>query len=328
MSTTATQVRFYKSHEVDKQFLSNKTLEVFGVKPFTWQIDATVAILQGKDVILDVGTGCGKTMCFSMPLLDSPTDMCIVVSPLTSLMLDQVKSAALPSVAVCERTIKEYPGGKEKMFQDIVEGHYRQIFISPETATDIEFAKSVLYKAHFRQYIRLGVIDEAHCVSEWGGSFRGDYLDLHQFRNRLPSNVPLMVASATFPSHVLDAVRGVCALAKDAIHISVSNQRPNIALSVREMKHGTTAADIRFVIPDDAQKPEDVPITLIFTNSIVTCDHLADRLRYWAPDWMPSESIAFYHAKVGPAQKALIEERLQKGEVRILVCTDAVGMVS
>ncbi|KAF8174398.1 hypothetical protein BJ912DRAFT_858456 [Pholiota molesta] len=84
------KVKIYTEAEVDLVALAQKAEEILGKRPFRWQLEAAQAILCGRDVILDVGTGCGKTLCFSLPLLLNDTDMGITVSPLSALMIDQV----------------------------------------------------------------------------------------------------------------------------------------------------------------------------------------------------------------------------------------------
>ncbi|KAJ7431579.1 hypothetical protein B0H11DRAFT_1660872, partial [Mycena galericulata] len=87
-------------------------------------------------------------------------------------------------------------------------------------------------------------------------------------------------------------------------------------------------ADLRFLIPPHASKPEDIPITLVYCNTRLTCEDACDALRRWAAnEGISSTCIAFYHAKIGQAEERNTEERLRKGGIRILLCTDAVGMV-
>lgn len=83
-------VKIYKPGELDRAHLAHCAVEILGKKPFNWQLDAAEAVLCGQDVVLDVGTGSGKTLCFSLPLLLHKTDMALTISPLTALMLDQV----------------------------------------------------------------------------------------------------------------------------------------------------------------------------------------------------------------------------------------------
>jgi superfamily II DNA helicase RecQ len=213
--------------------------------------------------------------------------------------------------------------------QDIVASKFRQVIVSPEIATSLAFRKSALSKPAFTSKLRCVCIDEAHCISLWGGSFRPDYADLGLLRGRIPSNVPFVVGSATLPTQILDDVRVKLGLAKNATVISLSNARPNVALSCRTMAHSEESkAALRFLINSDTSEPAHIPITLVYCNQRLTTEDACDSLRRWAADAdIPVDCIAFYHAKIGQAQKRNLEERLRKGEIRILFCTDAVGMV-
>lgn len=213
--------------------------------------------------------------------------------------------------------------------QDILAGKFRQIVVSPEIAISTAFRTAVLSKREFSDKLRAVCIDEAHCISLWGGSFRTDYANLGVLRGQFPSNVPFIIASATLPDHILDDIQGKLKLSRNAKMVRVSNARPNIALSVRAMKFDNySMANLRFLIPPKVSKPEDIDITLVYCNQRTTCEDGVDRLRSWANEMgIPPECIAFYHAKIGAKRKRDLEEMLRKGEVRILVCTDAVGMV-
>lgn len=211
-----------------------------------------------------------------------------------------------------------------------MEGRFQVIIVSPEIVISSTFRNSVLAKAQFYSKLRAVCIDEAHCISLWGGtSFQPEYANLGVLRGRFPSSVPFLLSSATFPDHVLDDVRGKIHLGKDATKISFSNARPNVALSVRSMRHpAESKADLRFLIPSNATRPEDIDITLIYCNQRLATEDICDALRRWAEDeGIATTCVAFYHAKIGDKRKRQLEEMLRHGEVRILVCTDAVGMV-
>lgn len=98
------------------------------------------------------------------------------------------------------------------------------------------------------------------------------------------------------------------------------------------MKHPEESkADLRFLIPNGASGPDDIPITLVYANDRNSTEDIVDKLRQWAEDAgldNPSSLIVFYHAKIGTTRKREIEEELRKGNIRVAVCTDAVGMVS
>ncbi|TDL27966.1 P-loop containing nucleoside triphosphate hydrolase protein [Rickenella mellea] len=317
--------RYTTNDIIDVARLSRKCEEVTGKKPFHWQLKAATEILRGNDVVLDVGTGSGKTICFSLPLLLGVYDTALIISPLSALMIDQVANDPLRSVAVCQENMAKV--GKEQMYKDIVNGKFCRVLVSPEIARSKEFGDAVLCKAKFNQILRVVVVDEAHCISEWGGSFRTDYADLGLVRGRLKADVPWLVASATLPSHVLDDIRTTLKISSSAAYVRMTNARPNVALSTRVMKFGEESkGDLRFTIPFGATKAEDIPIQLIYCNSRLDGEDIVDRLRFWLPSSIPQECIQFYHAKKGTKEKRSLEERLAKGEVRILVCTDAVGM--
>ena len=172
------------------------------------------------------------------------------------------------------------------------------------------------------------IVDEAHCISDWGGSFRPDYASLGLIRDRIPRKVPVMAASATLPDHVLEDVRKGLQIYRDCKMVQITNNRPNIALSVRVMEHPEESkADLRCTIPNGAQKREDIPIAIIYMNLRNECEHTVDKLRSWLPPGIPPECIVFYHAKIGSARKREIEIQLQEGRIRIVVCTEAMGMV-
>ena len=83
------KVKQYHEHEVDFSVLSDRAFEIFGKRPFKWQLEADQAVLCGRDVVLDIGTGSGKTLCFTLPLLLNDSDIALTISPLTALMIDQ-----------------------------------------------------------------------------------------------------------------------------------------------------------------------------------------------------------------------------------------------
>ena len=202
------------------------------------------------------------------------------------------------------------------------------MYVSPEVAESEEFSKKVLSSRGFFKRLRAVIVDEAHCISDWGGSFRPDYANLGLVRERIPCKVPIMAASATLPTHVLEDVRAGLQIHRSCKMVQVTNDRPNVALSVRIMDHPEESkADLRCAIPNGAVKPEDIPVAIIYMNLRYECERTVDKLRSWLPPGIPPECIAFYHAKIGSARKREIEILLQEGKIRIVVCTEAMGMV-
>ena len=188
-----------------------------------------------------------------------------------------------------------------KCGKDIAAGKFCQVIVSPEIVISPEFQTAVLSKDRFSTALRAVCIDEAHCISLWGGSFRPDYAGLGMLRGRFPKNVPFVVASATLPSHVLNDVQHKLQLGSDTKMVRLTNAQPNVALSVQTMKHSEESkGDVRFLIPPDAKKPEDIPTTLVYCNQRTTTEDAADRARDWAIEQgINPGCIAFYHAYVG-----------------------------
>jgi superfamily II DNA helicase RecQ len=213
--------------------------------------------------------------------------------------------------------------------QDILSGKFRVILISPEIANLNIFRTGVLSKPEFNSHIRVVCVDECHCISLWGGSFCPDYAKLALIHSRFPRNVPFLVTSATLPEHILDDIQTKLQLSSDVKMVQLLNTRPNIALSCRQMHHpDDTKADLQFLIPPGARRPEDIGITLIYCNQCTVTEDITDRVRVWLEaEGIPTKCVGFYHVKVGEKRKQELEELLQTGVIQILICTDAVGMV-
>ncbi|KZT27988.1 P-loop containing nucleoside triphosphate hydrolase protein [Neolentinus lepideus HHB14362 ss-1] len=319
------RVQRYTDETIKLEDLTARAATILGKRPFPWQLEVAAAVLKGEDVILDVGTGSGKTLCFCLPLLKDEKDISLIVSPLTALMIDQTKSAPIRTIAVCKETMQSL--GPEKIYEVILEGQFRQVIVSPEIATSPEFRHKVLSKPEFYSNLRVVCIDEAHCISLWGGNFRLEYGTLGMLRGRIPVKVPFIVASATLPLHILADIRQQLHLSDNARTVSVTNARPNVALSVRPMKHSEESkADLAFVLPTHVARSSDIPVQLVYCNTRLACEDVVDSIRSWLPTTIPPECIAFYHARIGEKRKREIERTLLEGEIRIVACTDAVGM--
>ncbi|KAJ7457910.1 P-loop containing nucleoside triphosphate hydrolase protein [Mycena galericulata] len=322
----ASKVKIYKPEEVDIPGMISSSRIRLGKTPHEFQKQFFSNVMQGCDVTLDIGTGSGKSLCFDISVLSDEEDIVLIISPLSALILEQAAASPLSSIAICKETLST--DGRDALYKQTAEGSAQRIFVSPEIAASLEFSKKVLSQPRFQQHLRLVFIDEAHCVSLWGGSFRSEYAELGVLRGRVPASVTFAIASATLPQHVLDDVCAKLRIGKDAVSISMSNARPNIALSVRKIVHPEeTKADLRFLIREDATSPSDIPISLVYFNTRIETEDACDQLQSWAADaGIAKSAIGFYHAKIGSARKRELERKLRDGEVRILCCTDAVGM--
>ncbi|KAF5332724.1 hypothetical protein D9611_005316 [Ephemerocybe angulata] len=333
MAPKESKLHVYKPEELSSLNLRGLSQDKFQATPFDWQIEAANGILCGHEVILDVGTGCGKTLVFQLPLLVDPSSVNLIISPLSALMIEQVLStkktqklavivpfqaetSKLSTVAVCTETIEAV--GRDALFKDIVGLKFQQVLVSPEISVSKEFSQEVLSKPQFTSHLRAVCIDEAHCINVWGGDFRPDYAALGTLRGRLPRNVPFLVASATLPDHVLDDIRATLELRGNLVRVAVTNDRPNVALSVRTMKYSDESkGDLRFLLHEGAESMKDIMITAVYCNERLATEDGCDALRYWAraegiEDW--EKGIVYYHAKLSTERKRTIEESLKQGK--------------
>ncbi|KAJ6600054.1 P-loop containing nucleoside triphosphate hydrolase protein, partial [Mycena sp. CBHHK59/15] len=178
----ALKSRGYQSAPVRAKIRLEFTQRNGGMVAHDWQVDMGEALVLGLDCSLIAGTGAGKTMPFVMPLFLESEKIIIIISPLNALEVDQAarfRKMGLSAVAVNGDTYSDA----------IHKGHpkFRQLLSTPA------FAKKI---AAF-------VIDEAHCISQWGDNFRAEYAELGTLRAFVPLQVPFLVASATLPPPVL-----------------------------------------------------------------------------------------------------------------------------
>ncbi|KAJ6592736.1 P-loop containing nucleoside triphosphate hydrolase protein [Mycena capillaripes] len=269
------------------------------------QTDAGQNVLKGISTILDIPTGGGKTLAYWYPLFyywaPGNTDkdcqkIILVVSPLTALMESQaagLNEKGVPAAA------------------DIGNNKYRIVLVSPEMAITSKFHDLVLSKKSFSENIIAQVVDEGHCITEWGNDdFRPEFSKLHILLGRLPSGLPIVVGSATMPRDVID----------DII--------PNIALSVHILQHPQdTFADLMSFFPQDFNSPKDFRQTLVYAGERIEVEKNQDFLRRNTPEHIDGEIFEFYHRFISEERKKLIQDRIENGSLRGVATTDALGMV-
>ncbi|THU81660.1 P-loop containing nucleoside triphosphate hydrolase protein [Dendrothele bispora CBS 962.96] len=168
----------------------------------------------------DVPTGGGKTLAFYYPLfyhwepgnIDSECQKIIlVISPLTALMDSQAKDLldrGIPAKAL---------HGDNSNYEDLLQV---LIFVSPEKVLSSEFHEKVLRNSVFRTNCISVVIDEGHCIIEWGPDFRNDYDQLAKLCGRIPSTIPILVASATMPDDIRQSIQFKLRLGNDCVHVA------------------------------------------------------------------------------------------------------------
>jgi len=267
-------------------------------------IDRTLA---GKDSLVLMPTGGGKSMCFQIPALcfDGIT---IVVSPLISLMKDQVQALQANGVKAAFFNSSISFQEENEVIEKATKNEIQLLYLSPEKL--ISVSNTWLKNLN----IKLVAIDEAHCVSMWGHDFRPEYTQLKVFRNSLPQ-VPFMALTATADKSARQDIEEQLGLMDSKLFIS-SFDRKNLSIEVRGQipKKQKLQEIARFV----EQKKNDSGI--IYCLSRKNTEEVAD---YLIED---GHSVAFYHAGMNAEERERVQTEFIHDNTKIIVATIAFGM--
>ncbi|KAI5980764.1 P-loop containing nucleoside triphosphate hydrolase protein [Pisolithus albus] len=300
--------------------------ERFGVRPCLWQLKVAEALLaRNKDVVCVAGTGMGKTLGFWLPLLFRPEGIQIVVTPLNLLGKQTVASLAKAGVrglAINSET------ATAANFSAIGTFQYNAIVISPEQMMkpNGDFER-LLKNSLFASRVISIVVDEAHCLTQWG-DFRPEYRELGRLRYILPASIPFMLASATLTKDTLnDTLRLLHMHSDNLVTIRQSSDRPNIKIGVQKMRYSLGSyADLAFLIPP-GQKVGDSspPKFLIFFDDIQDAIGAANYLRSRLPLGL-QDKIKWLNSDMTSTFKEDELARIISGETWGLCTTDSFGM--
>ena len=307
------------SRDVKKVLLKSFRLEGFRIN----QLEAINATLAGRDVFVLMPTGGGKSLCYQLPaLVDSGKThgVTIVISPLLSLMQDQV--SRLRSMGIQAFLINsETPAEKKRLLMNGLkeaspEKFVRLLYVTPEMFTKNQYLISILEGLHQRDKLARLVIDEAHCVSQWGHDFRPDYKLLGDFRRTFPG-LPIMALTATATENVkVDIMHQLkmhdCALFKQSFN------RPNLRYEVRKKgKNAEAVEDIANLINSNYRNCAGI----IYCLSRKECEDVALELSQ-----NHGISAHHYHAGMETEEKEQVQESWQEGRYLVIVATIAFGM--
>ncbi len=285
----------------------NDTLrQVFGLHEFRpHQEEIIEQLTGGGDAFVLMPTGGGKSLCYQLPALHRP-GMAIVVSPLISLMKDQVDALLGNGVkaAMYNSTLKQHEA--REVLRQLHGGELDLLYVAPERMMNPGFIQSLE-----NVEIALIAVDEAHCVSQWGHDFRPEYAALGDLRQFFPG-VPLIALTATADPHTREDIVNVLGLPNAPRYIT-SFDRPNIRYSVLE-KHRPQSQLRRFL----ARRQNESGIVYALSRKRV--EEVAAYLQE------QGYSAAAYHAGLSSDTRKQVQERFLKDDLLIVVATVAFGM--
>lgn len=272
-------------------------------RPMQWKI--VRSILEDKrDNCVVMATGYGKSLCYQYPPVYTGKTA-VVVSPLISLMEDQVRGLAAANIPACFLGSAQSRQGQ--VVNDLLAGEYRVLYITPEFAESNLNLPKILDE---RVGITLFAIDEAHCVSQWGHDFRHSYRKLGALRQSFP-HVPFLALTATATPNVREDI--VCALSlKDVVLTCTSFDRPNLYLDVR--RKGVMIDDLKNVIPKDGSP------TIVYCSTRGTTEEVNKLLHNLGI------KCALYHAGLSLEERKRSHTMFLEDKVQVVVATVAFGM--
>jgi ATP-dependent DNA helicase RecQ len=284
----------------------------FGLDAFRpGQREAVSAALSGRDSLVVMPTGGGKSLCYQLPGISSD-GLTVVVSPLIALMADQYRRLVLGGHPAAMIASGMDAGAAARALDDVRSGRARIVLCSPE-----RFASSTFLAALAQRTVDLFAVDEAHCVSEWGHDFRPDYLRLRGVIDRLGSPT-VMACTATATEQVAEEISARLELSDP--HLTRAGfDRPNLSFDVialdgtgsKERKHML----LSLALSDPAMRP-----AIVYCGTRRDVEGVSERLR--------SEGLLAvgYHAGMPPDERASAQHRFMEGDAEIVVATNAFGM--
>ena len=285
--------------------------QLFGFESFRpGQAEAVQAGLGERDALVVMPTGSGKSLCYQLPAL-MRDDLTLVVSPLVSLMHDQV--TALEAIAPGRVALVNAQRGQAANAEAVRRAHngeLRLLYVAPE-----RFGAPAFAQAMAGTRIGLFVVDEAHCVSQWGHDFRPDYFTLADAAQHVGARSTMALTATATPQVADDIVRRL--RLRDPARVTTGFDRPNLSFAVVPCRGGR---DKERRLAAALSEPDALP-AIVYAGTRGATEELAAGLSRSL-----AEPVLAYHAGMHRGARSEAQERFMSGQARVIVATNAFGM--
>ena len=282
---------------------------VFGYDQFRpGQKEIVDAILAGRDVLVVMPTGAGKSICYQVPALMMP-GITLVVSPLISLMQDQVRALVAVGVPAAYLNNSLTDNQKALMLRRAQEGRYKIIYVAPERLQMPGFLRFA-----GEQPISMVTVDEAHCISQWGHDFRPSYLQIRDFIDQLPRRPVVSAFTATATARVREDIEKKLEL-DQPFRLTTGFDRPNLRFETMRVISGEKPHALVQFLLEEGDAPGIIYCSTIRQVGEVTS--LVNRLGIAA---------ASYHGKMDAGERKKNQEDFLYDRIQVMVATNAFGM--
>lgn len=279
----------------------------FGYKDFRpAQAPVVSDILAGRDTVAIMPTGAGKSICYQIPAM-MMNGITLVVSPLISLMKDQVDSLTAQGVpATFINSSLPLEECRDRL-RRIAQGSFRLVYIAPE-----RLASGLFHSVFEKIPVAMVAVDEAHCLSQWGHDFRPSYRNIAPFINKLPGRPFISAFTATATPEVREDIIRLLALGRPAIHVS-GFDRPNLYFEVRQGEKKD-----RFIISYLKKHPDQSGIIYAATRKNVDTLYTLLQKKHFP--------VGRYHAGLTDGERQQMQDDFLYDRLPVIIATNAFGM--
>lgn len=285
------------------------------------QLEAINATLSGRDVFCLMPTGGGKSLCYQLPAtvtLGTTDGITVVISPLLALIHNQVQSLLRKDIPALSITGDMSDAQRQYASAELCrpDTHVRLLYVTPEFICNSRLATRLFQHLHQTRQLARFVIDEAHCVDQWGHDFRPDYVRLDCLRREYPA-VPLMALTATARIDTVEGIQKHLGMRRTLV-LRQSFNRPNLTYSVRPKRRGGGTLDSMAALIQERHAND---CGIIYCLSRRDCENVASDL-----ESKYGIRARHFHAGLSTQDKLRIQEGWEANQFKVIVATIAFGM--